>query len=97
MSNYIVPEYLEEEEIQLIIDLLSHPAGFDMSVAQCITIRPIDENCPPKRFEVMWFIDKPKYQEFDSLKEAAKFFVKKRYELRNGLDFETNFYKSKNL
>lgn len=87
-----------EEEIKHLIDLLSHPAGFDVGMGGLLCIRPIDENSPPIRWEVDWtenvYAEVPaacpyEYsKEFSSLQEAAQFFVEKRRYLCYGLDFD---------
>jgi len=91
----------KEDEINLLIDLLSHPAGFDVDLAGVLCIRPVDECSPPVRWEVDWETDLSKpgdyqHQEFEDLLSAAVFFVNKRHELEYGLDFEAIYYKQKN-
>lgn len=82
-----------EEEITALYSFLSHPAGFDVGMGGILSIRPIDENSPPIRWEVDWeiIIDHMtcKYhKEFDNLEEAVTFYVEKRRYYCWGLDFE---------
>lgn len=92
-----------EEEVQRLIDFLSHPAGFDVDMGGLLCIRPIDESSPPIRWEVDWTEDvyakvpaacPYEYsKEFSSLQEAVRFFVEKRRHLCYGLDFESELMK----
>lgn len=85
-----------EDEIKLIIMFLSHPGGFDIDMAGILGLRPIDECCPPQRWEVNWEegINNNLYKEFDDLSSAVEFFVEKRHELELGLDFEHELWKA---
>ena len=82
-----------EEEIEMLITFLSHPAGFDVGMGGVLTIRPINEYSPPTSWEVDWEEEDDNLvyeyaKEFSSLQEAAQFFVEKRRLTCNGLDFE---------
>ena len=87
-----------EEEIQHVINFLSHPAGFDVDLGGMLCIRPIDEYSPPEHWEVDWIENaevevSPAFpyefhKEFSTLEEAATFFVEKRHYMCSGLDFE---------
>lgn len=83
-----------EEEIERLIQFLSHPAGFNANMAGLLTIRPTDEGCPPTYWAVDWEDQQDgmtlEYEkEFSSLQEAAQFFVEKRRYMCLGLDFES--------
>ena len=87
-----------DEEIEVLVEFLSHPAGFDVDWGGILQIRPIDENSPPELWEVDWIENyeaevSPAFpyeyhKEFASLQEAAQFFVEKRRYMCVGLDFE---------
>jgi len=83
-----------EDEIKLICQLLSHPAGFDIDCSGSLAIRPIGEALPIKEWEVSWdgqygsSSGFTKYESFAVLDDAVRFFVLKRHETENGLDFE---------
>jgi hypothetical protein len=79
-----------EEETNRLITFLSHPAGFDVSMAGQLCIRPIYETV--HHWEVDWEENEDsvnyRFQKiFNSLDEAALFFVEKRRYLCLGLDF----------
>jgi hypothetical protein len=90
----------KEKEIDLIITVIGHPAGFDVDLfGGMICIR---SHCDG--YEVAWeeaqavggiFGKRLKklYKDFTDLKEAAAFFVDKRYELELGLDIEAELFK----
>lgn len=87
-----------EDEVNLLMALLSHPAGFDMGCAGMLTIRPTDECSPPHSWEVEWEheLDGYKvnsYRSFESLQMAVQFFVEKRRYMLLGLDFEAEMMK----
>ena len=87
-----------DEEVKRLVDFLSHPAGFNVNWGGLLCIRPIDECCPPVRWEVDWeeTIDNQtvdSYKAFDSLQEAAQYFVEKRRYLLYGLDIEVELMK----
>lgn len=80
----------KEEEVDLIIKVLEHPACFAVDLFTLLYIR---SHCDG--YEVSWEEDgvpisniKCKHKNFSSLKEAAQFFIDKRYELEMGMDFE---------
>jgi hypothetical protein len=87
-----------EEEVQHLVNFLSHPAGFDVDLGGMLCIRPIDESSPPELWEVDWIENietevSPAFpyefaKEFSSLQEAAQFFVEKRRYMCHGLDFD---------
>jgi hypothetical protein len=84
-----------EDEIKHLIAFLSHPAGFDVDMAGQLCIRPIYETT--SHWEVDWEVDEDDengirmtlqfHKVFDSLEDAATFFVEKRHYLCLGLDF----------
>ena len=85
-----------EDEIQHIIDFLSHPASFDIGMGGTLTLRPIDEGSPATNWEVEWEeydgdIRMDFHKDFNSLEEAVRFFVEKRRYMCNGMDFETHY------
>ena len=92
-------EMTQEEEVQSLMQFLSHPAGFDVDLAGLLCIRPVDENSPPTSWEVDFDYNAWKIEEgckvFDSLEDAARFFVQKRFEMQLGLDFEVEMWKNK--
>lgn len=87
-------------EVNRIISLLEHPAGFDLGQGGMLCVRGIDECSPPKRWEVDWneWDESNKTpppacpyfhsQEFECLDDAVKFFVERRHEMKLGLDLE---------
>jgi hypothetical protein len=82
-----------DEEVKLLINFLSHPAGFDVGMGGTLQIRPIDENSPPEHWEVDWEEEDDNLvyeyaKEFSTLKAAVQFFVEKRHFMCSGLDFE---------
>jgi len=87
-----------EEEINLVYNLLVHPAGFDIDIAGLLWVRRYEypqwavewENCSNDNFD-----KKISVKEFADAKDAAKFFVEKRRQLCLGLDFEKDFSKEK--
>ena len=86
----------KDQEIQMLVALLSHPAGFDIDMGGTLCIRPIDECSPPESWEVDWetrtSFPGMEYKEFSNLQEAVQFFVDKRHELEMGLDFEAEAF-----
>lgn len=82
-----------EEETQHLEDFLSHSCGFEVSIYAILRIRPIDEGCPPRDWEVSWSeriddIEYDSFKEFNSLHDACECFVEKRRYLCLGADFE---------
>lgn len=82
-----------EEEIEHVFTFLQHPGGFDVDMAGCLCIRPVDECCPPEHWEVDWTISENGtslefHKGFNNLRDAVIFFVEKRHYMCNGLDFE---------
>lgn len=82
----------EEQEIQLIYQIITHSAGFDVDIAGSLLIRQYEYP--------MWAVEWEEWKDYNDLNsrialvreftdplEAASFFCKKRYELRLGLDF----------
>lgn len=87
-----------QEEIELIVAVLMHPAGFDLDLfGGMLSVRSTDQNT----FEVEWdqdweeFDETPgkKYESFSTTEEAARYFVEKRYQYRLGVDFEQEDFK----
>ena len=78
----------KEEEIQLVHNLLLHPAGFDIDIDGVLWVRRYEH---PK-WAVEWSppsdTSKVEVQEFDNALDAAIFFVNMRHERQMGLDFE---------
>ena len=82
-----------DEEVQHMEDFLSHSCGFEVSLYAILQIRPIDEGCPPRDWEVSWIetvdgLEITSYKEFSSLHDAVQCFVEKRHYLCLGADFE---------
>lgn len=79
-----------EKEINELLVVLKHPAGFDIDMGGLLCIRPTDECCPPETWEVDWedWDNNKHYANFDNLLDAVEFFVKKRHELEYGLDYD---------
>ena len=87
-----------DEEVKSLVAFLSHPAGFDVDMCGMLCIRPIDECCPPKRWEVDW--EDPEgqhYKAFNDLQSAADFFVRLRHEQELGIDFEFEYWEKINI
>jgi hypothetical protein len=79
-----------EQEIALLKPLLLHPAGFDLDLQGMLSIRPINEACPPTKWEVAWEDQNGSdYLEFDDLDQALLCFVHIRHQYQYGLDYET--------
>lgn len=82
-----------DEEVQHLEDFLSHSCGFEVSCYALLEIRPIDQGCPPRDWEVSWKekidnVEYDSYKEFNSLHDACQCFVEKRRYLCLGADFE---------
>lgn len=82
-----------DEEAAHLLAFLKHPAGFDVGMGGVLTIRPIDESCPPVHWEVDWEENEDGmrceyHKAFDSLEEAVVYYVEKRRYMCTGLDFE---------
>jgi hypothetical protein len=76
-----------EEEIQLVHNLLLHPAGFDIDIAGLLWVRQYEW----PRWAVEWEISgttKVEVKEFDDALEAATYFVNRRHEMKLGLDYD---------
>ena len=80
----------KDEEVDFIIKIIEHPARFDIGLFGILGIRSHSDG-----YEVSWeengiTIESTNcaYKDFSSVKEAAIFFVNKRYEYEVGLDFE---------
>jgi hypothetical protein len=72
-------------EEQLIYMVLAHPAGFDIDFGGVLTARRYEY----PEWAVEWQdAGRLNVLEFKSPMLAAKFFVKKRHDLRYGLDYE---------
>lgn len=85
-----------DEEVEMLITFLSHPAGFDVGMGGTLQIRPVDEGSPPTNWAVDWEDEDDnvvyEYERcFPSLREAAQFFVERRRYMCNGLDFQAIF------
>lgn len=83
----------KEKEIELVYQIIIHPAAFDLDIAGILCVRRYEH----PQWAVEWESyynphSEPKSEtevrEFDDPKEAAKFFVEKRHELEIGLDFD---------
>ena len=82
----------KDEEVDLIIRVICHPAGFDIGLfGGLISIR---SHCDG--YEVAWDEGK-EYKDFVTLQAAAEFFVDKRYELQLGLDIEAELMKEQHV
>ena len=94
MKDFYLPsEALIQEEIIFVTKVITHPAGYDLDLFGTMCVRPTDQLI----WEVDWeeSIDGKrveKYKEFPTAKEAAEFFVHKRYEIQLGEDVESYFY-----
>jgi hypothetical protein len=79
-----------EEEVEVLTKIMQHPAGFNVDLfGGLLTLRGL----PGGVYAVSETKDaaSPSYDEentFLSAREAAEFFVKRRLELRLGVDFE---------
>ena len=82
----------KEEEVDLIVKVLLHPAGFNVSLfGDLIGIRSHSDG-----YEVSWIENNGlKYKDFAKVVAAAEFFVDKRYELELGLDIEYDLLKKR--
>lgn len=87
----------KDEEVDFIMKIIDHPAGFNLVLFSSLIIHTHNDG-----YEVAWEeggynainvppIVKQKY--FTSLREAAQFFVDKRYERELGLDFAARLSK----
>lgn len=79
----------KQEEIDFVVQVITHPAGFDLDLFGCFCIRPTDQGV----WCVAWVdpinpINIGTEKCFSTPIEAATFFVNKRYEDRIGIDFE---------
>ena len=87
----------KDEEVDFIMKIIDHPAGFDLDLFALLAIR---SHCDG--YEVSW--EEPylltktimRHINFTDLKEASQFFVHKRYELELGFDIEERLMKEKN-
>jgi hypothetical protein len=78
-----------EHEIDELIVFLSHPAGFEISIQDQLSIVPLLNG----DWEVRWFEDEGHatidlIKVFTELNEAVKFFVERRHYLTVGQDFD---------
>ena len=77
-------------EFELVKEVIMHPAGFDLAFGgDLISIRTTDQDT----VEVEWTTMSDMQQHYRSfsgkqIDEAVEFFVKKRKELRFGMDYE---------
>lgn len=90
-----------DEEVEHLMQFLSHPAGFDVGMGGILSIRPTDEGCPPTHWAVDWEATEGDLvfdfeKEFSSLREAVQFFVEKRRYMCNGLDFDAVYLGAEN-
>jgi len=89
----------KQEEIELIKQIIEHPAGFDLGLFVALKIRPHSDGyevawgkaADPKSLEDEY--NKDFYRDFKTSLEAATFFVNKRYELELGIDIEAQLMK----
>lgn len=101
-----------QEEIDFVLKVITHSAGYDLDLFGSMCVRPTDQGV----WCVNWEQDQPindssndlyfcmiqsRYgdrtiyeieKSFPTAKEAAEFFVRKRYQKKIGLDFETAYY-----
>jgi hypothetical protein len=84
-----------DAEVELVMCVISHPAGYDLDLfGGMLLIRSTDQDT----VEVEWLLpansirtsSETEYESFPSeqLRDAAIFFVKKRHEMKLGIDFE---------
>lgn len=84
----------KKQEIELVHDIITHPAGFDMGNSGILTIRQYE--CPiwAVEYETGLYPNKIlDVREFSNPMVAAIFFVEKRHQLQLGLDFEKELMK----
>jgi hypothetical protein len=83
-----------DEEVELVVAVLKHPAGYDLDLfGGMLFIRSTDQ----ETYECEWetgSMPKTDHKSFpqDQIKEAAIFFVKKRHEMALGVDYEAYEY-----
>jgi hypothetical protein len=83
-----------QEQIDFVIEVITHPAGYDLDLFGSLCVRPTDQGV----WCVSWKPDRPLQhngrdiyeieKSFPTAEEAAEFFVRKRYQEKIGLDFE---------
>jgi hypothetical protein len=89
-GNALTNQMPKQQEIDLIHNLLLHPAGYDIDIEGQLWVRRYEHPMWAVEWEV-WDKDSSKLGgvkvvEFDDPLLAAEFFVEKRYELQLGLD-----------
>lgn len=87
----------KDEEVEFIMKIIDHPAAFDIGLLGVLSIRSHTDG-----YEVAWEESYQltqtisRHENFTVLREAAQFFVDKRYERELGLDIEERLWKEKN-
>lgn len=76
------------EEINLIHQMLLHPAGFEIGVSGILLVRKYEYPIWVVEYEDSPFVGKMKCKEFDDPFEAAKCFCVMRFWFDLGLDYE---------
>lgn len=77
-----------EEEVQLVHNLLEHPAGFDVDIAGILWVRRYEHPKWAVEWETSGKAADIHVEEFDTSLEAAVYFVNKRHEMKLGLDYD---------
>lgn len=75
----------QQKEIELICQLLTHPAGYSIDNSGLICVRRYEH----PMWAVEWENDYGKLdvKEFDNPLDAATFFINKRHKMKLGLDY----------
>jgi len=70
-----------QDEIDLIVTMITHSAGYDVGLFGALTVRPVDQGvyCVSSEHWEKQFIDP---------RQAAEYFVKKRNRMKLGSDHE---------
>lgn len=83
-----------EEEIDFVVKVITHPAGYDLDLFGSMCVRPTDQGVWCVSWEENVEIEDCKFKVeeiekcFPTAREAAEFFVKKRIQDEIGIDFE---------
>lgn len=83
-----------EEEIDFVLQIITHPVGYDLHLFGTMCVRPTDQDVWCVSWEENMSIEDGKFkaneveQCFPTAREAAEFFVRKRIADEIGLDFE---------
>lgn len=79
-----------QEEIDFVVSVLTHPAGYNLGLFGTLGIRSTDQ----LTWEVEWeAIDNNHWKSFDNPVDAATFFVKFRHQHEMGLDIEAELFR----